>query len=81
MQESDFEAIEARLAEEIAQRTKLGGYSPDAGTILYLCEVVLALTQYVHRLEQGSAELLKEERPRPPKVRKRVGKVVWDDKS
>lgn len=80
MQLSDLEAIEARLAEEIAQRTKLGGYSPDAGTILYLCEVVLALTQYVHCLEQGSAELLKE-RPRPPKVRKRVGKVVWDDKS
>lgn len=41
------EKLEAMMVDEIAKRRKLGGYSPDAHTILTLCELVNELIRHI----------------------------------
>lgn len=56
MNRRDAEDLERRLLAEIAKRRSLGGYSPDAGALLMLCEVAYEVVRH-----------LKDRMPRPPK--------------
>lgn len=42
-----LESYEKRLMTEISKRRPLGGYSPEAGTILMLCEMMYEVTRHI----------------------------------
>jgi hypothetical protein len=42
-----LEGYEKILMNEIATRRPLGGYSPEAGTILMLCEMMFEITRHI----------------------------------
>lgn len=47
MREKDLEFWENRLMDQIVNRRKIGEYSPDAMTILALCEINYELCRHI----------------------------------
>jgi len=43
----ECDRLEAMLHKEIATRSGLGGYSPEAGTILMLCQMSFELVRHI----------------------------------
>ncbi len=39
--------IETQLLHEVSNRAKLGGYSPDSGTLLLLCQTCFELIRHI----------------------------------
>jgi hypothetical protein len=56
MMRQNFDAIQQKLEEEVATRKKLGGYSPDAPTILFLCETLLELLTHAEFHDHDSSD-------------------------
>lgn len=49
------EQLEILLHEEIGKRHKLGGYSPDAPTILMLCEICFELIRHIRESKKSKS--------------------------
>ena len=63
----DFENYRNLLHTEIANRQALGGYSPEAGTILMLCRLSFDLLQHLEEAQERAAPVKRE----PVKRRKK----------
>jgi hypothetical protein len=49
----ELERLENILHKEIATRQALGGYSPEAGTILTLCQISFELLRHIRETLPG----------------------------